>query len=249
MRSTSASTSTRRSTCTSSASRRTRCARAWPRWKRCSGASAPQPPQAALIAVDPAHRRDPRVGGRPVLQPVAVQPRPHGAPPAGVGLQAVRLPRRVREGRARTDAPTSRRPPSSWTSRRRSGSRTRRTSRRNYEDSYDGPITLRRALAHSKQLGDGEGGRDGRLRHGGGPVEEVRHVDGAEAVPVDRARVVRGDAVRDRDGLHGLPEPRQAAAAARDPPDQRGLQAGGEAAMAGAEGRSRGPTRPSSSRT
>ena len=39
---------------------------------------------------------------------------------------------------------------------------------RNYEDEYDGPITLRRALAHSRNIATVQRGRDGRVRHGGG---------------------------------------------------------------------------------
>ncbi len=44
----------------------------------------------------PAHRRGPRVRRRPQLQPVAIQPGDRRQAPAGIGLQAVRLPRRVR---------------------------------------------------------------------------------------------------------------------------------------------------------
>ena len=60
-----------------------------------------------------AHRRDPRARRRPLLQPVAVQPRDRRAAPAGIGVQAVRLSRRVRAGAAPKGAPTSRRPRSS----------------------------------------------------------------------------------------------------------------------------------------
>ena len=99
-----------------------------------------------------ADRRDPRDGRRPLVQPVAVQPRDRLAAAAGIGLQAVRLPRRVRAGRRRRDAPTSR--------RRRSSTTTPTTwefddqvwTPENYEDEYDGPITFRRALAHSRNL-------------------------------------------------------------------------------------------------
>ena len=54
----------------------------------------------------PADRRGPRLRRRPLLQPVAIQPRHQRAPAAGIGVQAVRLPRRVRAraGR-RTDGP------------------------------------------------------------------------------------------------------------------------------------------------
>ena len=43
-----------------------------------------------------AHRRDPGAGRRALLQPVAVQPRDHVAAPARLGVQAVRLPGRLR---------------------------------------------------------------------------------------------------------------------------------------------------------
>ena len=43
-----------------------------------------------------AHRRGPRLRRRPLLQPVAIQPRRQRAPAAGIGVQAVRLPRGVR---------------------------------------------------------------------------------------------------------------------------------------------------------
>ena len=46
-------------------------------------------------------RRDPRFHRRPLLQPVAVQPRRRGAAADGLHLQAVRLSRGVRKGRRR----------------------------------------------------------------------------------------------------------------------------------------------------
>ena len=48
-----------------------------------------------------ADRRDPRDRRRPLVQPVAVQPRHRVAPAAGIGLQAVRLSGGVRAGGAR----------------------------------------------------------------------------------------------------------------------------------------------------
>ncbi len=195
----------------------------------------PGPAQAALIAVDPAHRRDPRVGRRALLQPVAVQPRRHGAAPARLGVQAVRLPGRVREGRGRgphgpharharhgraDDVPV--RGPDVGAAELRG--RVRRP---------DHAPPRARALPQRR---DGAAGRDGRLRHGGGPVEKYGPRHGAEAVPVDRARGLRGHAVRDRDGLHGVPQPRPDSAAARHPPDQHGLQGGGEARSASRQG-------------
>ena len=65
----------------------------------------PREAQAALPAGGAhrgrsAHRRDPRDGRRPVVQPVAVQPRRQREAAARIGLQAVRLPRRVRARRS-----------------------------------------------------------------------------------------------------------------------------------------------------
>ncbi len=85
--------------------------------------------EAALVSDGPAHRRDPRDGRRPLVQPVAVQPRRRGAAPAGVGVQAVRVPDGLRaggaEGRHRRDARRR-----SSTTRRRPGSSTTRSGRR-----------------------------------------------------------------------------------------------------------------------
>ena len=47
--------------------------------------------EAALISIDPAHRRDPRDGRRPLVQPVAVQPRDRFAASAWLDLQAFRI--------------------------------------------------------------------------------------------------------------------------------------------------------------
>ena len=59
-------------------------------------------PQAALIAVDPRNGRHPRDGRRAVVQPVAIQSRGQRESPAGVGLQAVRVSRGVRDAPPRT---------------------------------------------------------------------------------------------------------------------------------------------------
>ena len=63
---------------------------------------------------------------------------------------------------------------------------------------------------------DDQGRRGGRLRQGRGALEAHRRRHAAAAVSVDRARRVRGDAVRDRDRLHAVPERRHAPAAPRD---------------------------------
>ena len=86
------------------------------------------------------------------------------APAAGIGLQAVRLPRGVRAGAAQERRPTSRRPRSSTTSRRRSSSTTRCGRRRTTRTNTTGRSRCRRALAHSRNLGDDQVARAGRLR-------------------------------------------------------------------------------------
>ncbi len=99
-----------------------------------------------------AHRRDPGARRRPLLQHLAVQPRDDGAPPAGVGVQAVRLPRRLRARAPKKGAPTSRRPRSRATSRRIFEYDGMVWEPKNYDD-YDGDVTWRRALAMSRNLG------------------------------------------------------------------------------------------------
>ena len=77
----------------------------------------------------PAHGRSARDGRGPLLQPVSIQPRHQRAAAAWLGLQAVRLPRRVRTRVQGGPHATSRRRRSSSTSRRRSCSTTNRGSR------------------------------------------------------------------------------------------------------------------------
>ena len=98
-----------------------------------------------------ANRRDPRHGRRPFVQPVAVQPRRRGAASAGLGLQAVRVPRGVRAAAeaGRTDiTPASMvdDSPTTWEFDDQVW------SPENYEQEYDGPITFRRALALSRNI-------------------------------------------------------------------------------------------------
>ena len=67
-----------------------------------SAALAPAPWPRAASGADrggSAHRRHPRDGRRPVVQPVAVQSRRQREPAARIGLQAVRLSRGVRARR------------------------------------------------------------------------------------------------------------------------------------------------------
>ena len=92
--------------------------------------------QGALV-VDAARRRDPRADRRPRLRAEPVQPRDHRQAPARLLVQALRLPRRGGAGATpdtvREDAPI------------RIGAGPRRTTPADYE----GPVTLRTALAQS----------------------------------------------------------------------------------------------------
>ncbi len=94
----------------------------------------------------------------------------------------------------------------------------------NYQDEYDGPITFRRALAHSRNLATIHVAQTGRIREHRRALEEDGRRDRAEALSVDCARRVRSDAVRDRHGLHDFPEHGDAPAAqspAEDHPRRR----------------------------
>ena len=70
--------------------------------RHCQGRSAAFAPPASTCAASRAdrggssHRRHPRHGGGPLLQPVTVQSGRQREPAAGIGLQAVRVPRRIR---------------------------------------------------------------------------------------------------------------------------------------------------------
>ena len=102
--------------------------------------------------------------------------------PARLGLQAVRLPRGLRT--------CDRRRPH----RLHPGHRRRRRADRftfndqawapgNYQNEYDGPITLRGALAHLAQHRGHQVARVDRLRQRRGAVEEVRHRHAAGGYP------------------------------------------------------------------
>ena len=80
-------------------SRRRPC-RPAPPHRRPAGAQAGCKGQAqiALVALDPRTRRHPRVHRRPLVRPVPVQPPAERPAPARLGVQAVRLPGRVRVG-------------------------------------------------------------------------------------------------------------------------------------------------------
>ena len=94
------------------------------------------------------HRRDPRAGRGARLLPVPVQPRRPRPPAAGLRLQAVRLP-----GRAGPGAPGRAAPPHAGLGRQgralhdRIGRDT--WTPRNYENRFEGPVTVRRALEQS----------------------------------------------------------------------------------------------------
>ena len=103
------------------------------------------------------------------------------------------------------------------TSRRPSSSTIRCGRRRTTRGEYDGPITFRHALAHSRNLGDDPRRAGRRLRSRRRVLEDARARQRAEGVSVDRARRVRGDAVRDRHGVHAVPERRRDAAAEAHP--------------------------------
>ena len=96
-----------------------------------------------------ADRRDSGDGRRPLVQPVAVQPRREREPPAGFRVQAVRLSGRVRTGGGgRPDHAT----PATLVNDEPTTFDAGGTpwSPSNYENEYDGEITLRRALAMSR---------------------------------------------------------------------------------------------------
>ena len=151
-------------------------------------------------------RRDSRVRRRPVVQPVAIQPGDLVAPAAGIGVQAVRVPDRVRAGRRR------------GAHRRHAGHRSSMDEPEtfefddqvwtpaNYQDEYEGPITFRRALAMSRNLATIHVAQTAGYDNIANLWKKMGVGDGAESVSVDRAGRVRSDAVRDRHRLHHFPE-------------------------------------------
>ena len=147
------STSTRRSISTCSGWRRTRCATAWrkvdqllARRKRRGRAAG------GADRGRSADRRNSRDGRRPVVQPVAVQPRDRSRTAAGIGVQAVRLPGGVRAAPPRKGGPTSRRPSLVNDEPRRSSSTSRSWTPENYEKSTTARSRFRHALAMSRNL-------------------------------------------------------------------------------------------------
>ena len=128
----------------------------------------------------------------------------------GSVVQAVRLPRRVRAGgrrgphRPHAGHDRAGRADDVRASTSRSGRRaTTRTS-------TTAPITLRRALAHVAQHRHDQGGRADRLRQRRRRSgERIGVGTPPQAVSVDRARRLRGDAVRDRRRPTRVPERRR----------------------------------------
>ena len=92
--------------------------------------------QIAMVAMRPDGRVVAMVGGK-ILCRQPVQPRDAGAPPAGLGVQAVRLSR----GAARRDD-------ARFDDRRRAGHDRRLVARRTATAAIEGPITLRQAFAN-----------------------------------------------------------------------------------------------------
>ena len=180
--------------------------------------------QAALVAVDPRTGEIlALVGGRAYSQSQynRAVARPAAA---GFGVQAVRLSRGVRDdGRAKAardltpativvDEPTT----------FKDGEKDYTPA--NYQNEYDGPITLRRALAHSRNIVADQGRRDDRLRPRRGLWKRVGVGAPAKRVPVDRARRLRSHAARDDRGLHAVHQRGHRPAAAGHHADRRGRQ-------------------------
>ena len=213
-----ASTSTRRSTCTCSASRRKRVAR-----RHRAGR------QAAGRAQEARARR--RRRSSPSIRAPARSSRSSAAAPTTSRSSTAPSPRGGSRARSSSRSSISRR--SSAMADEGRADLTPATvvvdepttfkdgdndyAPANYQNEYDGPITLRRALALSRNIVDDQGRRGDRLRPGrrrcGSASASARR---AQRVSVDRARRLRGHAVRDGDGLHALHERRHGAAAHGD---------------------------------
>ena len=204
-------------------------------------------PQAALIAVDPRTGEVLAfVGGRSYNQSQynrAVSVR--GGSRARCSSRSC-ISRRSSTRRPRA-APTSPRRRSSSTSRRRSCSTRRPGPRATTRAS----TTVRSRCAGARAVAQhrrGEAGRVGRIRGSRRALAQGRRRHPAAALSRDRARRVRGDAVRDRHGLHLVSQRRH------DPAADRHLAAGGQGQGSPAAGREatdgrRRPARPSWSPT
>jgi hypothetical protein len=145
-------------------------------------------------------------------------------------------------------APTSRRRRSWWTSRPTSGSTSRPGRRATTTAQFEGPVTLRRTLALSRNIPTIKLAQASRLRRSRPAVARRRRRHAAPPLPLDRPRRVRGHAVRDRGRLHAVRQRRHDQAAPLDPaPRARRPRAPGQDASP--TSRLPAPTRPSSSRT
>ena len=211
------STSTRRSTCTCSASRRTPSATGSPAstrsWRSASRASrrrrsSPSIPRTGEILA--------MVGGRSYNQSqynraISAKRQPGSVFKPFVYLAAFerapgRRPHRHHAGddrRRRADRVHLQRPALDAGQLRQ---RVRRA---------DHAAPRARALAQHR---DDQGRRVDRLRQRRRVLAQVRHRHAAEGLPVDRARRLRGDAVRDRHRLHRVPQRRHDPSAPRDRP-------------------------------
>ncbi len=163
-------------------------------------------------------RRHPGVHRRPVVQPVAVQPRRDRAAPGRLDLQAVRLSR-ARSKRRPTMAPaTSRRRRSCTTSRRRGASTTRSGRRRTTTASTTAPsrcaarsrcrATSPRSRSPSRPATIASspcGGKPKVGEHRSGKPYPSIALGVVELTPLELAR-----------GLHGVSRPRYAEEAAVD---------------------------------
>ena len=181
--------------------------------------------QAALVAVDPRTGEILALVGGRVVQPVAVQPRgrwrggsrDRSSSRSSISRRSRRWPTRaaadLTPATIVVDEPTI----------FKDGEKDYAPA--NYQDEYDGPITLRRALAHSRNIVADQGRRDGRLRPRRGALE-ARSASAAPAkrVPVDRARRLRSHAARDGRGVHAVHQRRRRPAAPGRHADRRGRQ-------------------------
>ena len=118
----------------------------------------------------------------------------------------------------------------------------------NYENEYDGIITLRRALALSRNVATIKVAETAGFDKVAALWEQDRRRHERARVPVDHAGRVRGDAVRDRHRVHAVSQRRA------DPPAPRARHASSRAARRSCRRicrrrRSRAPTRRTSSST
>ena len=209
------STSTRRSISTCSASRRMSCATDSTHVDELLAKRKRQNAQAALIAVDPRTGEVlALVGGRTYNQSqynraIAAKRQPGSAFKPFVYLAA--FEHAAAEGRNDlTPATVVIDEPTSWEFNQQTW------TPGNYDGEYEGADHAAPRAGLFAQHSDHQGRRNDRLRSGRRALEASRRQHAATAVSVDRARRVRGDAVRDRHRLHALPQRRHDPTASRD---------------------------------